>query len=118
MANTLKPEVKAVLEAAATNVTYQRPQTWAVMPAVSWSETANREAEQVDGLEYTTEFAYSIDIWGSSQSQVDGVFDLIDTGMRALGFRREFAQDLPDPSDVRHKTTRYRAYLVKDKIYP
>jgi hypothetical protein len=115
---TLKPEVKAVLDASATNVTYQYPASWATMPAVSWYEANNRDAGRADGEEHETELAYVIDIWDLSQGLVDTAYEAINTGIKALGFRREFAYDIPgDPSGYRHKTTRYRAILTGSKIH-
>ena len=116
---TLKPEVLSVLESACSNVSYQYPASWEAMPAISFREADNRAAGMAETREHITELAYVIDFWGQSQAQVDALYETVNTALQALNFKREFAYDLRDPdSSIRHKTTRYRAFLgADDRIY-
>ncbi len=114
---TLKPEVLATLESACSNVSYQYPASWAVLPAVSYYEADNRPAGLADMQEQMTELVYVIDFWGEGQSQVDMLYETVNAALQAQNFMREFAHDLRDPDGiVRHKTTRYRAYLGADGL--
>ncbi len=116
---TLKPEVLAVLEGTCSNVSYQYPASWEVLPAISYREADNRNAGLADTREHITELAYVIDFWGVSQGQVDTLYETVNAALQDLNFVREFAYDLRDlDSSIRHKTTRYRAYLgVDNRIY-
>lgn len=91
-------------------VFYFYPSHKAALPNVSYYEAENRTQGQADTIEYLTELAYVVDVWGRDPDQNTQIALTIDQAMSAAGFRRAFAYDLFEPdTGIYHTTMRYRA---------
>lgn len=105
----VKPQVLALLDTIPdVTVTAQYPQSFANLPHISFYEVGNDEnVTAYPGL--LTEVSIQVDIWherstGSLAQQADEL-------LNSIGFRRQMAMDMADPSGVNHKIMRYRGII-------
>lgn len=107
-----KPGVMQALSAIpSVTVSDAYPTDWAKLPHISFYEIANNPAYPV-GRETKTEINIQIDIWHNRST--GALAAQVDQSMHAIGFRRAFAADVPDPAGVKHKTMRYRGIVDKN----
>ena len=109
----LRAQILALLKSRAGGpvpVFDQYPEENAVFPCVSFFESANDEYRRAGGAEHLTRIAYTVDIWGHEWADVDTILNSINTGMQALGFRRETCMDSPE-NGIKHKNVRFTGIL-------
>ena len=115
---TLIPEVLKKLQATNYSVTYAYPAKGINLPTISFYEISNHEAKMADGQEYASEIEYQIDLWALTPETTMAMALAVDEQLSALRLKRAFATDLYEVETcTHHKTMRYRALLVGDKIY-
>ncbi|MCL6456918.1 MAG: hypothetical protein K6T85_02820 [Gorillibacterium sp.] len=89
-------------------VTGAYPKSFERLPHISFYETVNSEGlPQLPGL--LTDISIQVDIWHNKST--GGLAQQVDVLMNSIGFRRQFASDLPDPSGVNRKTMRYHGIV-------
>lgn len=106
-----KPDVLNVLETI-PNVTVSGdfPAKGAKMPHISFYELANAELYTAsDTVGLLTEVAIQIDVWHNNST--GALAKQVNEKMNSIGFRRQFAGDLNDPSGLNRKTMRYRGVV-------
>ncbi|MDU4671774.1 MAG: hypothetical protein E6Y30_06865 [Finegoldia magna] len=109
----VKPLIYKELAKIATNVTDTYPADWETFPVVIYLEEENKPHEWLDnGVEETTYLRYKVDIFDKESTsniavEVDKVFS-------SLGLKRTMAQDMPDPSNLRHKVMRFEGIYDPD----
>lgn len=106
-----KPAVFSALSAiSGVTVSDAYPTDWSKLPAISFYEIVNSPVYSAfpDAL---TEVNIQIDIW--HEKGTGALAQEVEAAMNAIGFRRSFAADVPDPSGIKHKTMRYRGIIEK-----
>lgn len=105
----VKPEVLALLETIPdVNVVGEYPKEFAKLPLISFYELTNDEAApELPGV--LTEVSLQVDVW--SKRSTGGLAQQVNTLMNSIGFRRQTARDVSDPSGVNRKTMRYRGTI-------
>jgi hypothetical protein len=111
----VKPQIKELLEAipGVKKVSDAWPPDWKDLPQITIFEQFVSDHLK-KGILY--EIVLQIDVWhnrstGAIAQQVEGK-------MNSIGFKLEFASDVPDPA-VKHKTMRFRGIVDKRdlKVY-
>ena len=109
----VKPLIYKELSKISKNVTDTYPADWETFPVVIYLEEENKPHEWLDnGVEETTYLRYKVDIFDKESTsniavEVDKVFS-------SLGLKRTMAQDMPDPSNLRHKVMRFEGIYDPD----
>lgn len=104
----IKPLVKGLLDTIPdVMVSDAYPADFTKLPRISFYEQANNDYLK-KGPEHLTEIVIQVDIWHNRST--GSLARQVDEKMTSIGFRRELAADLPDPS-VKHKTMRYRGIV-------
>ncbi|WFA10333.1 hypothetical protein [Tissierella sp. Yu-01] len=105
----IKPKVNELLEGIVgeDNVSDSYPNNFNNLPYISFYEQDNKDVYKIKEELYT-EVVIQIDIWhnrstGTLARQVNDV-------MKSIGFKRDFARDIPDPV-IKHKTMRFKARI-------
>lgn len=107
----IKPVVLQALDSIpGVTVSDAYPSDWAKLPHISFYEAANSDY-LARGPEVLTEVNIQVDIW--HRESTGNLAQQVDQALRALGLRRAFSADLPDPSGIKHKTMRYRGVVNK-----
>lgn len=83
-------------------------QDWVGMPAQPFLYPAIKQNQD----KIIGDVANELRIWHNRST--GALAAQVDQSMNAIGFRRAFAADVPDPAGVKHKTTRYRGIVDKD----
>ena len=109
----------------------------ATFPCISIVEVDNSEKYRAEGVEYTSDIVYQVDVWDKPQAQVryklDGDTELdeevplstpevifmaivqdVDTRMQAAGFRRVASRGLKEPSGLLRKMLQYRVIVLNN----
>lgn len=105
----VKPEILALLESI-PDVTVQGeyPKEFVNLPLISFYELANDENKpEIPGV--LTEVSIQVDVW--SKRSTGALAQQVNDLMNSIGFRRQMARDVPDPSGVNRKTMRYRGVI-------
>ncbi|WP_059050851.1 hypothetical protein [Paenibacillus senegalimassiliensis] len=105
----VKPEVLSLLETIPeVNVVGEYPKEFAQLPLISFYELTNKESEpKLPGV--LTEVSLQIDVW--SKRSTGSLAQQVNTLLNSIGFRRQTARDISDPSGVNRKTMRYRGII-------
>ena len=105
----VKPQIKALLDTipGVKKVSDIYPADWKDLPQITFYEQTNTDYLR-KGPEYLTEVVIQIDIWHNRST--GDLAGQVDAKMASVGFRREFAADIPDPA-VKHKTMRFRGVV-------
>jgi hypothetical protein len=103
----VKPQIKTLLEAipGIKKVSDAYPSDWKNLPQITFYEQDNSDYLKKGLL---SEIVIQIDIWHSKST--GEIARRVDEKMAEIGFRREFAADIPDPA-VKHKTMRFRGIV-------
>ena len=105
----ISDKVKQGLNALGVAVWHDHPQNWAVLPAVTWRESLNRECAQADAGEHLAELEYSIDVWSGSAAVNAELAAKIDAAFAAMRLRRTYSAELFESATrVHHRAIRYR----------
>lgn len=100
-----KPEIFTLLKSIPdVTVTDTFPKGVAETPRITFYELANLDPLKISNGPLS-EIAIQIDVW--HKSSTGNLAAAVNTKMNSLGFRREFAADIPDPSGIKRKTMRY-----------
>lgn len=109
----IKPQIFNLLkEIEGVTVSDAYPKDWSKLPHISFYEQFNSDYLK-KGPEDLTEVVIQIDIWHNRST--GAIAQAVDEKMNSIGFRREFAADVPDPN-VKHKTMRYRGIVDKRSL--
>jgi hypothetical protein len=114
----IKPQILALLKTIpSVEVTYFFPESFAVLPAISYYELSNTTAQKSDGLEYLSEIHIQVDAWAKTSSGTSDLAVKIDDLMISKGFYREMAMDLYEQvTKIHHKTMRYKG-VINNKTF-
>lgn len=106
-----KPDVLNVLETIpGVTVSADFPKNGAKMPHISFYELANDEGLTTnDTAGLLSDISIQIDVWHNRETSA--LAAQVNEKMNSIGFRRQFAADLNDPSGLRRKTMRYRGVI-------
>ena len=105
----VKDQVYSALSAEFENVSDIYPLSWESFPVVQYTEEANDVVTKTDNREQMAQLRYRIDIWNNGSTS-----DLalrVDSALAPLGLTRTQCQDVPDPSNHRHKQMRYEGII-------
>ena len=105
----VKDQVYRALSEAFENVSDIYPTDWATFPAVQYTEEANNVVTKTDNREQLAELRYRIDIWSTGSTSEHAI--RVDEALSPLGLTRTSCQDVPDPSNHRHKQMRYEGII-------
>ena len=105
----VKDQVYAALTGAFQNVSDVYPLTWEDFPVVQYTEEANNVVTKTDDKEQAAFLRYRIDIWSNGSTSVHAMN--VDAALAPLGLTRVECQDVPDPSNHRHKQMRYEGII-------
>ncbi|GGA31733.1 hypothetical protein [Psychrobacillus lasiicapitis] len=107
----VKPEINALLkDIPGVNVSDQFPASPSQTPHITFKEADNANYRNMSN-EVQSEIIILIDIWHTKST---GSFaQQVDEKMTSIGFLRQFATDLNDPSGMKRKTMRYRGVVDK-----
>ncbi|WIF95016.1 hypothetical protein [Caminicella sporogenes] len=109
----IKPQIFNLLkEIEGVTISDAYPKDFSKLPHISFYEQFNRDYLK-KGTEKLTEIVIQIDIW--HRRSAGAIAKAVDEKMNSIGFRREFAADIPDPV-VKHKTMRYRGIVDKKNL--
>lgn len=103
----VKPLIKTLLESipGVKKVSDAYPADWKDLPQITFYEQSNTDYLK-KGL--MSEIVIQVDVWHNRST--GAIAQQIDEKMASIGFRREFAADVPDPA-VKHKTMRYKGIV-------
>jgi hypothetical protein len=105
----VKPEVYTALSSIPnTTVSDAFPKGLAETPRITFGEANNANYLKMK-VNRLSEINIQIDVW--HKSSTGALAALVDGKMNELGFIREFASDLNDPSGIKRKTMRYRGIV-------
>ena len=111
----IKPQVKGMLESIpdVKKVSDAWPPDWKDLPQITFFEQYNSDHLKKGIL---SEIVIQIDIWHNRST--GAIAQQVEAKMASIGFKREFASDVPDKA-VKHKTMRYRGIVdARDlKVY-
>lgn len=104
-----KPDVLSVLETI-PNVTVsdQFPNGPGQTPHITFKEADNRNYRNMR-QEVQSEIVILIDVWHTRSTGT--IAKAVDEKMKSIGFSRQLAADLNDPSGIKRKTMRYRGIV-------
>lgn len=105
----VKPEVNALLATIeGITVSDAYPQDFTRLPHISFYEIANGDPLSTANSPLS-DISIQIDIWHNRSTGI--IAAAVDEKMNRLGFRRQLAADVPDPTGIKHKTMRYRGIV-------
>jgi hypothetical protein len=101
----VKPQIKSLLESI-PNVTVSDvfPKGPAEAPRITFYELANIDPLKINKSPIS-DIAIQIDVWHTRST--GSLAAAVNEKMNSIGFRRNFAADVPDPSGIKRKTMRY-----------
>ena len=105
----VKDQVYAALCDVAENVSDVYPQSWAVLPAIQYTEEDNSVYTRTDADEQYANLRYRIDIWDTKSTSLTAL--AVDEAVSELGLIRTGCMDAADPSGMRHKVMRYEGII-------
>lgn len=101
----VKPEINALLSSIpGVTVSDAFPASAAKTPHITMGEAANVDPLMISNGPLS-DIVIQIDIWHKSSTGT--LAAAVDEKMNSVGFRRQFAADLSDPSGIKRKTMRY-----------
>lgn len=104
-----KPEINTLLKTiAGVNVSDQFPSGPAYTPHITFKEADNANYRNMR-KELQSEIIILIDVWHTRST--GAIVKEVDEKMQSIGFLRQFAADLNDPSGIKRKTMRFRGVV-------
>jgi len=105
----VKAKINALLESIpGVTVSYAYPKDFSQLPHISFYELANSDPLRIEGSPLS-DISIQIDVWHNKST--GALAQQVDEKMNSIGFRRQFAADVPDPGGIIHKTMRYRGVV-------
>lgn len=99
---------RALSEISGVTVSDTYPNDFNKLPHISFYEIANSEGvSAIPGR--MTETNIQVDIW--HKRSTGALAKEINEKLNAIGLRRVFAGDIPDPSGIKHKTMRFHGVV-------
>ena len=105
----VKDQVYSALLGVTDNVSDLYPRDPAEFPAIQYTEEANNVVTKTDNKEQHAQLRYRIDIW--SNGSTSNLALQVDEALTPLGLTRTQCEDVPDPSNYRHKQMRYEGVI-------
>ncbi|MEK5038976.1 hypothetical protein [Sporosarcina sp. FSL K6-3457] len=106
-----KPEIFSLLTSiSGVSVSDQFPAGPGQTPHITFKEADNSNYRKMR-VELQTEIIILIDVWHTKST--GAIASAVDEKMSGIGFSRQFASDLNDPSGMKRKTMRYRGIVDK-----
>lgn len=93
------------------NVSDLYPFEFGGFPYITYYEQYNGDLFKINREVYT-EIIIQVDIFHNRSTS--DLAQQVNEKMGELGFKREFARDIPDPSGIKHKTMRFRVVVNND----
>lgn len=107
----VKPEIKTLLDTiSGVTVSDQFPSSPANTPHITFKEADNANYRNIRE-ELQSEIIILIDVWHTRST--GAIVKEVDSKMQSIGFLRQFAADLNDPSGIKRKTMRFRGVVDK-----
>lgn len=104
----IKPTINSLLEEIeGVTVSDSYPEDFNKLPHISFYEQDNQDSYKLSKEVYT-EIVIQIDIWHNRSTGT--LAQAVNEKMNSIGFRREFARDIPDPS-IKHKSMRFKGKI-------
>lgn len=105
----VKDQVYAALLRVSENASDVYPSSWAVLPAIQFTEEENKVCERTGNKEDKAYVRFRVDIWNGGSTSAAA--QKVDAEISALGLVRTGCSDVPDPSGLRHKQMRYEGII-------
>lgn len=106
-----KPEIYSLLSSIpGVTASDQFPVGPGNTPHITFKEADNKNYRKMR-VEIQTEIIILIDVWNTKSTGT--IAKQVDDKMSSIGFSRELAADLNDPSGMKRKTMRYRGIVDK-----
>lgn len=107
----VKPEINTILSSIpGVTVSDHFPSSPAQTPHITFKEADNSNYRNMT-VELQSEVIILIDIWHTRSTGV--LATAVNEKMNGIGFSRQFAADMNDPSGMKRKTMRYRGVVDK-----
>lgn len=105
----VKPQINSLLESIpGVTVSDAFPKSPAETPRITFYELANNDPIKINNGPLS-DIAIQIDVWHTRST--GALAAAVNEKMNSIGFRRQFAADMPDPSGIKRKTMRYRGVV-------
>lgn len=105
----VKPEINSLLSTIeGVTVSDQFPAGPAQTPHITFKEADNSNYRNMR-TEFQSEIIILIDVWHTRST--GAIAKEVDDKMASIGFLRQFASDMNDPSGIKRKTMRYRGVV-------
>lgn len=106
-----KPEINTLLKTIdGVTVSDQFPAGYENTPHITFKEADNSNYRNMR-VELQSEIIILVDVWHTRST--GAIAKLVDEKMKSIGFLRQFAADLNDPSGIKRKTMRFRGVVDK-----
>lgn len=104
----IKPQINSLLVSIpGVSVSDAYPEDFNSLPHISFYEQYNGDVYKLK-REIYTEIVIQIDVWHNRST--GALAQQVNEKMNSIGFKREFARDIPDPN-IKHKTMRYKGIV-------
>jgi hypothetical protein len=101
---------------SADQICFEYPNTFSILPIVTYMEMNQSTAEYVEDAPITVETYFAIDVW-TDDNGTTAVAMAIDSVMIGLLFDLEYSGDTPEPDTrFRHRVMRYRRQLTAEDL--
>lgn len=105
----VKDQVYTALQKVSENASDVYPASWAVLPAIQFTEEENKVYERTGNKEDKAYVRFRVDIWNGGSTSAAA--RQVDAEISGLGLVRTSCSDVPDPSGLRHKQMRYEGII-------
>ena len=100
---------------SSTKIQYAYPNDFNSLPIVTYLEINNQHRDFFDNAPFSEESVIQIDVW--TNVSTTAISKLVDAALVADFYTRDYAADVPDPSDkVFHKVLKYRRTFNSDEL--
>ncbi|MEK4628108.1 hypothetical protein MKZ17_07865 [Solibacillus sp. FSL R7-0682] len=107
----VKPEINTLLNTIeGVTVSDQFPSGQGAMPHITFKEADNSNYRNMQE-ELQSEIIILIDVWHTKSTGT--IAQAVNEKLKSIGFHRQFAADLNDPSGIKRKTMRFRGVVDK-----
>lgn len=103
----------------AGKIVYAFPQTFAVLPIISYEETNQRSTDDNygDDMSRGCESDIQIDVWTRFDTSTTAIVKIVDSIMEAALFNIDFSGDFNEPENrIQHRVIRYSRKFLAGEI--
>lgn len=111
-ANKIAEKLLAPMRSDGIRVYYQYPDTFAVLPVVSYYDLITVEGFRADNVEQAQISRLQIDIWALEKTEPGKIAEKINRIMQSDGWIRELGRDMP--KDTENRVYHYTMRFVKE----